>query len=114
MTFSRKTLEDVRSNVDAGARDLLTHTIRYKTGSGPWTDIQVQADYETGTINLGTSVGVSQEITMMMLRADHPARPHSGDRIITSRKPGEIFGPVNPRADETGMHWLFELKAVAS
>jgi hypothetical protein len=49
----------------------------------------------------------------MVLKSDMAAMPNATTRIRSSKKPGLIFQPTNTKSDDTGRHWLFNLKQVA-
>lgn len=111
MNYAR--LEDRMPAADRVATDILGHEITITIGSTPYV-VNAQGSYEDGTIATQTSTGFRQEIELMVLKADLPTRPVGSHRVVSSKRPGEIFSPVNVRDDETGQHWLFNLKKVAA
>ncbi len=104
-----KTLADMEGVVDLAARNILTHTIKFNGKS-----LRVQGNYEDGTIDTGASVGIAQEIELMVLKTDLAARPLSSDRITLPRVPNAVFKPVNVQNDANGTHWLFNVVKVAN
>jgi hypothetical protein len=110
---TRTTLADIEASLDTQTRDILAHNITYRLASGRLLTVKVQANYEDGNISTGISTGIAQEIEMMVLKSDLPARPASGDRIWTGRIAGAMFQPINVQNDESAAHWIFNLKKVA-
>jgi hypothetical protein len=106
-------LEDHAPQADALARTILGHTITV-THAGRTFPVQAHGSYEDGAIQTGFSGGIQQEIELMILQADMPTMPNNTTRIRTDRRPGLIFQPTNVRSDDTGRHWLFNLKQVAA
>lgn len=106
------TFDDRAAEADALARTHLGHTIKV-TMAGRVYEVLAHGNYDDGTINALGSTGQKQDIEIMVLKADLPARPSKTTRIRAPRKPGQIFEPVNVASDETGRHWLFNLKEVA-
>lgn len=102
--MSRKTLEDMESAVNAAARDTLTHaiTINGKT-------VRVQGDYGDGQIAAAGSIGIRQEIELMLLKADWPAYPVKADIYVLPKVPGQRFRPANAENASDGAHWLVNL-----
>lgn len=104
-----KTLADMEATVDAAAATLLTHSILFNGKS-----LRVQGSYEDGTIAAAGSIGIRQEIELMVLKTDLAAMPGKTDRITLPHIPGALFQPTNVQNDANGTHWLFNLKQVAS
>lgn len=96
------------------ARDVLAHAIEYKPVGRPWTTLYVQANYEDGNISTGYSAAIEQQIELMAVKTDLATRPASGDRIKLPRVPNKLFQPVNVQNDDTGDHWLFNVKQVVA
>ena len=99
--MTRKTLEDMESTVNAACRDTLTHaiTINGKT-------VRVQGDYGDSQIAALGSVGIAQEIELMLLKADWPTRPAKADIYVLPKVPGVQFRPANAETSSDGAHWL--------
>lgn len=106
-------LEDRAPAADALARTMLGFTITYTIGSRAYS-IKAHGSMEDGTISLGTSAGIVQQVELMVLKTDLPVRPVKAHRVRITAKPGDIFEPVNVQDDDTGRHWLFNLKKVAA
>lgn len=108
-----KTLADMIPVMDPVARDVLGHSIMYRpAGASAALSIKAQGDYSPNMLTGQASVGIDQDIELMILKADIPAKPQAGDRITLPRVPGLIFQPVNVTNDETANHWIINLKKV--
>lgn len=107
MSFDERAAE-----ADAQARAHLGHTIKV-TMAGRVYEVLVHGNYDDGTINALGSTGQRQDIELMVLKIDLPAKPGKTTRIRTPRKPGALFEPINVASDETGRHWVFNLKEVS-
>ena len=108
-----KTLSEMMPSVAATARNVLGHDILYTpTGTSTALPIKAQGDYSPNMLNGEVSVGIDQDIELMVLKTDLAAMPADGDRITLPRVPGKTFKPVNVHHDETAEHWLFNLKRV--
>jgi hypothetical protein len=107
----RKTLEDILPSMATASRDILGHTITYRpAGATTALTIKAQGDYSPNMLSGTASVGIDQDIELMILKSDIPAKPVANDRITLPRVPGIIFQPVNVTHDETAQHWIVNLK----
>lgn len=107
-----KTLSEMMPSVAATARTVLGHDVLYTPAGGAAQTIKTQGDYSPNMLNGEVSVGIDQDIELMVLKTDLAAMPADGDRITLPRVPGKTFKPVNVHHDETAEHWLFNLKRV--
>ena len=98
--------------MNVACRDILGHDIFYTPLGGTRRIVRVQGNYEDGEVAGGFSGAVEQQIELMFLKADVPVMPRKGDRITLPRIPGKTFEPINVQNDESGHHWLFNVKAV--
>jgi len=110
MNYAR--LEDYAPAADALGRTMLGVTTTI-TMAGRTYSLQTHGNFEDGTINAGTSMAVRQEIEMMVLKTDLPAKPDAATRIRVAARPGDLFKPANVQNDDTGRHWLFNLMQVS-
>jgi hypothetical protein len=111
---TRARLSDLEPLMNAQCRDALAHPIEYKPVNRPWKTLYVQGNYEDGNISTGFSAAIEQQIELMAVKTDLATRPASGDRLRLPRVPGKLFQPVNVQNDDTGDHWLFNVKQVAA
>jgi len=109
---TRPRLSDIEPMMNAQCRDVLGHAIYYTPVGGVRRTVYVQGNYEDGAVTAGFSAAVEQKIELMVMKTDVPARPSKGVRITLLRVPGKLYEPVDVQNDETGYHWLFNLKAV--
>jgi hypothetical protein len=100
--------------MNAQCRDRLAHAIEYQPAGRAWRIVYVQGNYEDGNISTGFSAAIEQQIELMIVKTDLATRPASGDRIRLPRIAGKLFAPVNVQSDDTGDHWLFNVKQVAA
>lgn len=102
--MTRKTLADMEDSVNAAARDFLTHAISINGQT-----VRVQGDYGDGQIAAAGSIGIRQEIELMILKADWPALPVRGDIILLPKLPGIRFRPANAENSPDGAHWIINV-----
>ena len=112
--MNRPRLADIEQSMNIQCRDILGHAIFYTPVGRPRRSVSVQANYEDGEMTGGFSAAIEQRIEIMMLKQDAPIKPGRGVSVTLPRYPGKTFEPIDVRNDETGLNWLFNLKAVAS
>lgn len=99
-----KTLADMTPAVNSAARDLLTHPITINGRT-----VRVQGDYGDGEIAAAGSMGIRQEIELMVLKSDLPTPLVANSIIILPAVPGKRFRPANITNSADGDHWVFNL-----
>lgn len=99
--MARRTLSDMEDQMNVAARDLLTHAITINGRT-----VRVQGDYGDGQITAAGSVGIRQEIELMILKSDWPSYPVKGDVYVLPKLPGLRFRPSNAENAPDGAHWI--------
>ena len=102
-------LEDHAPKADALGRSILGFTIRYTIGGRVFAP-KVQGDLADGQIAGIGSQAIAQEAELMILKIDLPAMPNASHRIVLPQRPADTWQPINVASDETGRHWLMNLK----
>jgi hypothetical protein len=82
----------------------------YQLDGGGWTfPLLIQGDFSDGILSGEISSAVQQEIEIMIVKADRPAKPSGNDRITIDRLGATVFYPTNVQSDDTGLHWLMNI-----
>lgn len=106
-------LEDLDRLLDRTTTDVLGDTILYRpAGATVYGSLSADVNYRDGSVPFGGGDVIAQDVKVAVLMVDVPAKPGRDDRIQLPKIPGHTFRPLNPRRDESGTGWEFELKDV--
>lgn len=104
-------LEDFTDKLDQTCMATLGETIQYAANGviADLADLDAYVDYRDLQSALDRSEVIRQDIMVTVLKADLPDKPTSAARLTLPRRPDRTFKPANPRSDESGTHWEFEV-----
>lgn len=105
-------LESLTGEIDAVTADVLGERITYRVNGGPPIYPKAHVYYADAQRDLGGGAVIEQDITVHIRKISLPAMPNSADRITLGKRPGKVFKPVNPSHDDSGTHWIVNLKVV--
>ena len=105
-------LESLTGEIDAVTADVLGERITYRVNGGPPIYPKAHVYYADMQHDIGAGQAIEQDITLYVRKISLPAMPNSSDRITLGKRPGVIFKPVNPSHDDSGTHWVVNLKIV--
>lgn len=105
-------LESLTPGMDDAIDDILGERITYRVDGGPPIYPKAHVYYADAPTDLGAGVGIEQDITVHIRKIRLPRMPNSSDRITLGKRPGVNFKPVNPSLDDSGLHWIVNLKVV--
>lgn len=102
-------LDDMTDMLDRKCADILGEEIQYQAAGGAFAPVQAHVDYRDMVKPLEGAEAIQQNIALAVPMLDLPAKPMAADRVQLRKRPGKTFRPFEPRRDESGTHWLFEL-----
>lgn len=105
-------LDDYTARLDVACRDVLGEEIQYAANGTAYLPVGGHVDYRDMVKSLDVAEAIAQDITVAVMKADVATKPPTTARIQLAKRPGKTFRPVNPRSDESGTHWEFEVEAV--
>lgn len=105
-------LESLTAQLDAVTADVLGERVTYRPNGGAPIFPQAHVYYADAPTDIGAGQAIEQDITVHIRKISLPAMPNSADRISLSKRPGVVFKPVNPSHDDSGTHWILNLKVV--
>jgi hypothetical protein len=105
-------LDDWTDKLDRTCRDYLAETIQYKIGAGAYAGKGAHVNYRDAVKPLEGAAAIEQDITVAVMIEDLPTMPVGADRVQLAKRPGKTFRPINPRRDDSGTHWEFEVVQV--
>jgi hypothetical protein len=105
-------LESLTDEIDAVTADRLGERITYRVNGGPPIYPKAHVDYADAQTDIGSGQAIEQDITVHIRKISLPTMPNSADRISLGKRPGVTFKPVNPSHDNSGTHWIVNLKVV--
>lgn len=108
-------LDDWTDTLDERCRDYLAETIQYAADGDTdnYADLKAHVDYRDMVKPLEVGQVLEQDIMVSVLKSDVPVKPGQGVRLTLPKLAGKTFRPVNPRSDESGTGWEFEVQRVS-
>ena len=105
-------LESLTPEIDAVTADVLGERITYRANGGAPFYPKAHVYYADMQRDIGAGQTIEQDITVHIRKVDLPTMPNSADRITLGKRLGVTFKPVNPSHDDSGTHWIVNLKIV--
>ncbi len=105
-------LESLTPDMDAAIDEALGERITYHVNGGPPIYPLAHVNYRDAVQDIGAGQAIEQDITVSVRKISLPTMPNSADRVRLGKRPGLTFKPVNPSHDDSGYHWVFNLKVV--
>lgn len=105
-------LDSLTDELDAVTSEILGERITYRPNGGAPIYPKAHVFYADAPTDIGAGQAIEQDITVHVRKISLPAMPSSSDRITLSKRPGVTFKPVNPSHDDSGTHWILNLKVV--
>lgn len=105
-------LESLTPSMDAAIDEALGERITYRVNGGPPIYPKAHVTYGDAPQDLGAGQAIEQDITLSIRKISLPNMPTSADRITLGKRPGVVFKPTNPSHDDSGYHWIVNLKVV--
>jgi len=105
-------LESLTPDMDAAIDDILGERITYHVNGGPPIYPKAHVTYADAPQDIGAGQAIEQDIIVSVRKISLPKMPSSADRVRLGKRPGLTFKPVNPSHDNSGYHWIFNLKVV--
>ena len=105
-------LESLTPDMDAAIDDILGERITYHVDGGPPIYPKAHVTYADAPQDIGAGQAIEQNITVHIRKISLPRMPNSSDRITLGKVMGKVFKPVNPSLDDSGLHWILNLKVV--
>lgn len=106
-------LESLTPDMDAAIDDILGERITYRVNGGPPIYPKAHVYYRDVQTDIGGGQAIEQDITVHIRKISLPRMPNSTDRVTLGKRLGVTFKPVNPSLDDSGYHWIVNLKIVA-
>lgn len=106
------TLESMDARLDANCTDILGDSVRYAADGATYADIAMHVIYADGQIGIGDVHAIAQDITVSVMKTRVPEKPSGSARLQFPKLPDQTFKPVNISNDDSGTHWLFQVKDV--
>lgn len=105
-------LESLTPGMDAAIDDILGERVTYHVNGGPPIYPKAHVYYADAKTDIGAGQAIEQDIVVHIRKISLPGMPSSSDRIRLGKRPGLTFKPVNPSHDDSGLHWILNLKVV--
>ncbi len=106
-------LDDFTARLDANCRDYLGEAIAFAADGVTFANKRGHVNYRDMVKTFEVASAIEQDITVSVMKADVPVRPGANVRLRLVKFPGATFKPINPRSDESGTHWEFEVAKVS-
>jgi hypothetical protein len=105
-------LERLTDRVDAICADYLGETITYVPTGRAHRRFKAHVYYSDGQRDIGAGQMIDQEMMLHIRKVDLPFTPNRNDRIVLPRRQGKVYFPTSPSTDDSGTHWVVNLKVV--
>lgn len=105
-------LESLTAGMDDAIDNILGERITYRVDGGPPIYPLAHVYYGDAPQDIGAGQAIEQNITVHIRKISLPRMPNSSDRITLGKRLGVTFKPVNPSLDDSGLHWILNLKVV--
>jgi hypothetical protein len=107
-------LESLTGEIDAVTADVLGERITYRVNNGSPLYPKAHVYYRDAQEDIGAGQIIAQDIVVHIRKVDLPNNhmPNSADRITLGKRLGVTFKPTNPSHDDSGTHWIVNLKIV--
>lgn len=105
-------LESLTPGMDDAIDNILGERITYRVNGGPPIYPKAHVFYADAQTDIGAGQAIEQDIKVHIRKISLPTMPNSADRITLGKRPGLVFKPVNPSHDDSGLHWILNLKVV--
>lgn len=105
-------LESLTPGMDDAIDDILGERITYRVDGGPPIYPKAHVYYGDAPLDIGAGQAIEQDIKVHIRIISLPRMPNSSDRITLGKRPGKVFKPTNPSRDDSGHHWILNLKVV--
>lgn len=105
-------LESLTDEVDALCAEALGDTITYIPSGRAPLRFKAHVYYADGQRDIGAGQMIEQDMMLHIRKVSLPFAPKRADRITLPRRPGKTYFPTNPSTDDSGTHWVVNLKVV--
>lgn len=103
-------LESLTDEIDAVTADVLGERITYIPDGQATIYPKAHVYYADAQADIGAGQKIEQDIIIHIRKLSVPHMPRSADRIRLNKRPGLTFFPTNPSNDDSGTHWIVNLK----